>query len=214
MTVRRGTRTTRRAHARGARAAGAALLAAGLLAACTGHPGAAAVVDGEAISTDALTSALDDLSPVYQGVTPQGVLTVLVTEPFLAEVAAARGAGVSDAQARAFLEQQAVQQLGEEEAAELEFGPEALVVGRYSLAADAVQAAPDGADAAEEYRQLVSAADIEVNPRFGSFEETTVAPPATPAWVVPAGGRAPVDAPEGAPGGEDGATPAPAPSAR
>ncbi|MFS0706094.1 hypothetical protein AB6N23_16415 [Cellulomonas sp. 179-A 9B4 NHS] len=218
MTVRRGTRTTRRARARSRAtgAAAAALLAAGLLTACAGHPGAAAVVDGEAVSTDDLTAALDDLTPVYPGVSPQGVLTILVTEPFLSQVAAARGVGVSDDQARAFLEQQAVQQLGEEEAARLDFGEQAVVVGRYSLAADAVQAAPDGQAAAEEYRQLVDDADIEVNPRFGTFQDVGVAPPTAPEWVVPEGGRAPAagDGSGGDAPGDPGATPAPTSSPR
>ncbi|QCB94425.1 hypothetical protein [Cellulomonas shaoxiangyii] len=190
---------------------GTALLVAGLLAACSGHPGAAAVVDGEAIRTDELRSALDDLAPVYPGVTAQGVLTILVTEPFLAEVAAARGLGVSDEQARAFLVQQAAQQLGEEEAAALDFGEEALVVGRYSVAADAVQGSPDGQAAAEEYRELLTEADIDVNPRFGTFQDAGVAPPATPEWVVPAGGRAPATPGDG--GAGDGG-PAPTPTSR
>ncbi|QGQ20143.1 hypothetical protein GC089_14165 [Cellulomonas sp. JZ18] len=208
MTVRRGTWTTRRARTRGTVALGAALLVGGLLTACSGHPGAAAVVDGEPLGTDVLTTAYEELSPVFPGVTTADLLTILVTEPLLSDVAAERGLGVSDEQARTFLEEAATQQLGEA-AGDVRFGDAAVAVARYSLAAQGLQGAQDAQAAADEFRQRVLDADIEVNPRFGTFEDTAVAPPARPSWVVPEGGRT-------AEGGQDSpeGTPVPAPTAR
>lgn len=210
MTVRRGTRTGRRAHARTTAALAAALTVTGALGACSAQPGAAAVVDGEAIATDVLASAQEDLRPLFPGATTQDVLTILVTEPILTQVAAERGLGVSDEQARAFLDRAAEQQLGEG-AADLRFGDGAVAVARYSLAVEALQGAPDAQAAADEYRQRVAEADVEVNPRFGTFEEAVVTAPARPSWVVPEGGRAGGGGQDG-PG--EGATPAPTPTAR
>lgn len=209
MTVRRGTRTAGRARARGTVALGAALLVTGLLTACSGHPGAAAVVDGERLGTDVLTTAYEELRPLFPGVTTPDLLTILVTEPLLSEVAAERGLGVSDEQARTFLEGAAAQRLGED-AGDVRFGDAAVAVARYSLVVEALQGAQDAQAAADEFRQRVEDADIEVNPRFGTFEDTAVAAPARPSWVVPEGGRS-------AEGGQDapeGSTPAPTPTAR
>lgn len=182
----------------------AVVAAGGLLAGCSGQPGAAAVVDGRTITTAELAETHEQLAPIYNGARAQDVLGVLITEPFAAEVAAEAGVGVNDEQALALLRTVAVQALGEEKGAELEFGPGAIAIGRYSLATSALQDLDDPQAAATDYQERVAAADIEVNPRFGDFTDAlVVAPPTTPSWVVPPGGRdaAPADA-----------TPAPAPT--
>ncbi|UZN04317.1 hypothetical protein [Cellulomonas sp. S1-8] len=187
----------------------AVVVAGGLLAGCSGQPGAAAVVDGRTITTAELATAYDELMPIFNGAGAQDVLGVLITEPFAAEVAAENGVGVNDEQALELLRSVAVQALGEEEGAALEFGPGAMAVGRYSLAASALQDLPDADAAAAEYQERVAAADIEVNPRFGEFTDTfTVAPPTAPSWVVPAGGRDAV-APDATPAAVPDTSPTP-----
>jgi len=168
----------------------AVIAAGGLLAGCSGQPGVAAVVDGRTITTSELATAYEQLTPVFAGAGTQDVLGVLITEPFAAQVAAEHGVGVNDDQSLALLRSVAVQALGEEKGAALEFGPGALAVGRYSLAASALQDLPAAQEAATAYQELVAAADIDVNPRFGQFtEDLVVAAPTTPSWIVPEGGR-------------------------
>lgn len=186
------------------RVVAAVVAAGGLLAGCSGQPGAAAVVDGRTITTAELATAHEQLAPLFAGVGAQDVLGVLITEPFAVEAAAGEGAGVNDEQALALLRSVAVRALGEEEGGALEFGPGALAVGRYSLAASALQE-PDAQAAVTAYQERVAEADIEVNPRYGEFtEDLVVAPPAAPSWVVPEGGR------DAAASGEP--TPAPTPT--
>ncbi|GIG38650.1 hypothetical protein [Cellulomonas phragmiteti] len=176
------------------RVVAAAVVVGGVLAGCAGQPGAAAVVDGRTITTAELATAYEQLTPIFNGAGPQDVLGVLITEPFAAQVAADEGVGVNDEQAMALLRQVAVQAVGEERGAALEFGPGAIAVARYSLAASALQDLPDAQGAAEAYQERVAAADIEVNPRYGEFtDDLVVAPPAAPSWVVPEGGRAAAD---------------------
>lgn len=186
----------------------AVVAAGGLLAGCSGQPGAAAVVDGRTITTAELATTHEQLGPIFNGARAQDVLGVLITEPFAVQVAADEGVGVNDEEARELLRMVAVQALGEEDGAALEFGPGAVAVARYSLATAALQDLPSAQAAAAEYQERVSAADIEVNPRYGDFtDDLVVAPPATPSWVVPAGGRdAATD------GAQDGATPVPSPT--
>lgn len=162
-----------------------AVLAGGaLLAGCSGHPGAAAVVDGRTISADELATASEQLLPIFRGAATQDLLGVLITEPYATAVAADRGVGVSDEQARELLRTVTAQALGEEAAADAEFGEGALAVARYSLAATALQDLPDAQAAAEDFQERVDAADVEVNPRFGTFEAGVVAAPTLPSWVV------------------------------
>ncbi len=162
-----------------------AVLAGGaLLAGCSAHPGAAAVVDGRTIGVDELATASEQLSPIFQGAATQDLLGVLITEPYVTAVAADRGVGVSDQQARDLLRTVTEQALGEEAAADAEFGAGALAVARYSLAATALQDLPDAQAAAQEFQERVAEADVEVNPRFGTFEGGVVAAPTLPAWVV------------------------------
>jgi len=166
------------------------VVAGGLLAGCAGQPGAAAVVDGHAITTAELATAHEELAPIYTGAAAQDVLGVMITEPFAADVAAEYGVGVNDQQATDLLRRAAEQVLGEGQGAALEFGPGAIAVGRYSLVVSALRDLPDAQAAAAEYQERLEAADIEVNPRFGEFEGGVVAPPTLPSWIVPEGGRA------------------------
>ncbi|TQL01425.1 hypothetical protein FBY24_0475 [Cellulomonas sp. SLBN-39] len=200
--VRRGTRRVR------VQAVATVLAGGALLAGCAGQPGAAALVDGQEISTARLAAATDELTPLFPEVSAQEVLGVLVLEPFVREVAQDNGVGPSDEEARALLEGVAAQQLGEEAAAGLELSETALAVGRYSLAASGLQEVADPEGAIADFQARVEEADIEINPRFGSFADLGVVAPTAPEWVVPAGGLADAAGDEGV---TDGSSPAPTP---
>lgn len=161
-----------------------------LLTGCSGQPGAAAVVDGRTITTAEVAQAREELAPIFQQVAASDVLQALILEPFVTQIAAERGVGVNDAEALDLVRSSIGQVVGEKEAASLEFGSGALAIARYSLALTALQDLPDAQEAASDYTERLAAADVEVNPRFGTFtEDLAVTPPETPSWIVPEGGR-------------------------
>lgn len=159
-------------------------VAATVLAGCAGQPGAAAVVDGTTIPTSDVRAATEELGPYLQDVSPANVLTVLVHEPTIVDVAAEHGVGVSDAEAQELLESVASQS---DPDADVTFSPASLAVARYSLAYSRLQEREDAQEVLGEALERVAALDVEVNPRFGSTDDgnTVVAPTARPWIVVP-----------------------------
>lgn len=176
-----------------------ALLAVGVgataLAGCSAQPGAAAVVDGTTIPTSDVRVATDELRPYLQDVSPSNVLTVLVHEPTIVAVAEEHGVGVSDEEAVELLESVAAQRSPD---ASVTFSQPSLTVARYSLAYTRLQELEDAQEVLGEALERIAALDVEVNPRFGSTDDTNavVAPTARP-WIV-------VPQTDGAEGAEDG----------
>lgn len=175
-------------------------LGALVLVGCAGQPGAAAVVDGTAVPVSDLRSAIDELGPYLNDVSATNVLTVLVHEPTIVEVAAEHGVGVSDEDAEALLDSVVTQQTPD---ADVTFSDASVAVARYSIALSKIQELPDADAVSQEVTERISALDVEVNPRFGTVEDgnTLVAPTTRPWIVVPQDGAAP-----------DGTEPAPEPS--
>ncbi|WP_315095878.1 hypothetical protein [uncultured Cellulomonas sp.] len=189
----------------GVRAAGVlvALTTTAGLAGCAGQAGAAAVVDGTAISTADVRDALDELEPWFQGVTTTNVLAVLVQEPTVVELAEEKGVGVSDEEARALLAQVVQQKVA---GATATFTEPSMAVARYSIAFTNLQGLPDAEAVGAEIDARLRELDVEVNPRFGSLEDgNQVAAPLPVPWVV-APQAAPVD------DGSTEPTPEPTPS--
>lgn len=188
------------------RAAGVlvALTAAGLMG-CSGQPGAAAVVDGTAIPTSDVEAALAELLPWFQGVTTTNVLSVLVQEPTVVELAEENGVGVSDEDAQALLDEVVKQKSPDATAT---FTEPSLAVARYSIAYSNLEDLPDPAAIGEEIDTRLRALDIEVNPRFASLEDDfQIGAPVAPPWLVRSGSGTSDGVPEPAP------TPEPTPSA-
>jgi len=178
----RGSQGARARTSRRLAAAAAGLVVAATLGACSGTPGAAAVVDGTVIRSADLGVALGELAPFFQGVTTGNILTALIDEPTLTAVAAEQGVGVSDEQAAATLDS-AVQSVTP--GAEVEFGPASLAVGRYLAASAALSAQPDAEAISADIQERIAALDVEVNPRFGTVDEAnTVVDPVPAPWVV------------------------------
>ncbi|KQR12216.1 hypothetical protein [Cellulomonas sp. Leaf334] len=174
------------------------------LAGCAGQPGAAAVVDGTAIPTSDVEAALTELLPWFQGVTTTNVLSVLIQEPTVVDLAEEKGVGVSDEEAQALLDQVVKQKSPDATAT---FTEPSLAVARYSIAYSNLEDVPNPSAVGEEIDSRLRALDIEVNPRFASLEDGfQVGPPARPSWLVGSGSGAVEDsAPQ--------PTPEPTPSA-
>lgn len=175
------------------------------LAGCAGQPGAAAVVDGTAIPTSDVEAALTELLPWFQGVTTTNVLSVLVQEPTVVELAEEKGVGVSDEDAQALLDQVVKQKSADATAT---FTEPSLAVARYSIAYSNLEDLANASEIGEEIDTRLRALDIEVNPRFASLEEGfQIGAPVAPPWLVdPSSGPD-----DGAPQPEP--TPEPTPSA-
>jgi len=168
--------TTRRT----VRGAAAALALAGLLAGCAARPGTAAMVDGRRIPESDITATFAEIGPALGSATQQSVLHALITEPTLSDIAGDLGSQVTDEQATDLLDEVFA---GSEQRPD-EFGPGSLAIARFQLALDAINAAEDQEAVGQDITDRLAALDVEVNPRFGTFEGATVAAPTTPEWIV------------------------------
>ncbi|MCC2307113.1 hypothetical protein [Cellulomonas chengniuliangii] len=171
---------SRSARPRRAAVAASALAVASLLGACSGQPGAAAVVDGEEISAAELQDAVAEVGPFLQGATPITVLTVLVQTPAVDRVAAENGVAASDADADALLSDIAAQA----GMTDLSFGDGARAVARYSLEINALQSLPNAGDVLAQLTEEVASSDVEVSPRYADVtaDNQLVAPARD--WLV------------------------------
>lgn len=160
--------------------AGLALVAA-LLGACSAPaPGAAASVDGEVISQGAVASVVEELSPyLQQPLTPIGAVSELIAAPVYVDVAADAGLGVSDEQAEEVLGGLAAQ-LGVEG---VRYSDDTLLVARSLLARTAIQSDADADDLMGEVSERLSALDVTVSPRYGTWDAGTITP-ITPPWIA------------------------------
>ena len=169
--------TTRRL--RTAIVAAATVLAAGL-AGCSGTPGAAAVVDGEPISEATLSQTVEDLGQITE-LPPRTVLSELIISPFLVEAATEAGFGTSEEEARAFLDDAAAN--AGVDPAGLEFGPGALLLGQRFAAQAKAQEAGRVNDLEADATDLILAADVEVSPRYGRWNDVGITYISRP-WLV------------------------------
>lgn len=173
-------------RARRTLAVGAALVAAWAVAGCSVHPGTAAVVDGREISPDDVTDATDQLTPIYGGgapIDPRTMLTVLIQAPFFTAAADEAGVGVGAEEARASLDEM----MEAADVAAPEWHDATVEVQRFVLALEALGSSDGGDVLATEALDAVRAADVDVNPRYGAWdEEAATVSPAVSGWVVPA----------------------------
>ncbi|WP_372593092.1 hypothetical protein [Actinotalea sp.] len=159
-----------------------AVVVAASLAACSVHPGAAAVVDGRVISQDELQVAQKELAPILVGATASDILAVLIAAPEYAAAASENGVGVSTADAEQLLAE-ATASAGITEV--VDYGPGALDVALFSLANANLSDLADGEDVLAEVQAEVLAQDVTVNPRYGTFDETTGRVELTdPVWIA------------------------------
>ena len=150
------------------------------LAACAGQPGAAATVDGEAISEAELAQTVADWTQLAPA-TPATVLQELVISPFVIEAAAAAGVGASEEDGREVL-LAAAEDAGVDPA-DLHIGPGLLLIGQRFAAQDAALEASKGRVIEEAATTAIRDAEIQVNPRYGAWEDLGVVA-VRPPWFV------------------------------
>ena len=172
--------TARRRIAGGA---AAALTLVGLLAGCSSHPGAAAVVDGRTITSAELVTVVDELKPAVPDVTAALVLNTMIQEPTLVQLASDKGYGVSDDDAKSTLDE-FFTQAGVTPPSS--YSPATLEVGLHQAAATKLNAATDLTDINTEFGNRLDALDVTINPRFGTWSDYQVGDPVSPSWIVAA----------------------------
>lgn len=178
-----------------------ALATALVLSSCAGEPGAAVVVDGTGIPVSDVTTAYDELRPIYQGIGADSVIGAFIDEPVITQMAEEQGVAPSAEQAEAALVADA--QAADPEA-QPTFSAPALVVGTYIAGYRALVDASDQATVDKELAERRAELDVEVNPRFGTLGDGNIVSAATPrSWIVQA-------APQS---DESGDAPSPSPSA-
>lgn len=161
-----------------------ALAVAGTLAACSGGtPGAAAVVDGRAISESDVDSVVQQLQPVMQNELVRGsVALTLAQEPTLREVASEYGLAMTDSEVRTSYAT-AAEQL---QIDPVELTDASVAFVRYQTIATTLnsmgnqQATTIAADFTERQATL----DIDLNPRYGEEIAVGTFAPTTYPWIV------------------------------
>ena len=157
-------------------------LAAVLLLAGCGRPGTAATVDGHRITDASLATLVDELSRLTtSATTAQSVLPDMIIAPTVDRVAAEYGAAVTDQQAIQVLDNSAAQLQVEP----WDYSPEMIAYGRQFLE---TQVLKDDPEAAAEIGQGIKDLDVEVNPRFGTWDAGILAPTQWPWLIAPAAG--------------------------
>ncbi|WP_426594507.1 hypothetical protein ACPPVS_03050 [Cellulomonas sp. McL0617] len=159
-----------------------ALATAAVLSACAGQPGAAAVVNGTAIPASDLQSALDELGPYVQGASPSAVLSVLVVEPTVTQMAAEAGVAASDADAKAFLDSVVKQTTPD---ANPTFGPASMAIARYFVAFTNLSNKSSQEAVTAEITKRTAKLDVTVNPRYGTLgKNNTITAATPPTWMI------------------------------
>ncbi len=193
LTMGEGSRQDERRHVVATRnrrygRVAAVLTAAGVaVAGCAAQPGAAAVIDGQVLSETYLADAVSDYEALLGQPIPAGdMLSTLLVIPTLLEVGAEQGIGASREEAVELLDLQA-EQTGV--APPTDGYADGLVdVAQLQLVNGQLGQAPEGATVMDELWQRIAAADIEVSPRYGSFELEpgaggAIVPPSFP-WLA------------------------------
>lgn len=147
------------------------LVAALALSACgSQQAGAAAIVNGTAISEKSVQTVSTQLNTLAQGeqkLTPNIVLLNLILAPYVLAEADRAGKGVPDAQAR-----KVIAKIDKPSRQTLDFVRMQLAIPSLSTAAKTAILAK------------VAKADITVNPRYGTFSAKQIAiTPNTPNWI-------------------------------
>ena len=166
---------------RSARLAVVPLAAALLLTGC-GRPGTAATVDGERITDAQVATLVDELSRLTSSTsTPGTILPQMIVTPTVLRLAAEAGVATTDQEAIAVLDEGAAQKQVEP----WDYSDELVDHVRQLLAAQVLM---NDTEAGTALREEVAALDVEVNPRFGTWRDDALAPPAWP-WLIVGGGE-------------------------
>lgn len=148
-------------------------------AGCSVHPGAAAVVNGDQITTADLERVADELGPYLKDASPSAILTALLQSEAWLAVAASHDIEVTDDQGRDFLDQLASGSGSEP----MTWGHESLVIARVQVASTELSSASE--DLQGEFASAVADLDVTVNPRYGEYDpETGVVGAVDEPWII------------------------------
>ncbi|MEV7973335.1 hypothetical protein [Cellulomonas sp. NPDC089187] len=163
---------------------GAGVLAA-TLAACSGTPGAALVVDGQATSVAEVQTAYEQVGPIFSGATFGDFVTTLVQQSAYRTVTDDLGVAYSDQQLTELYQETAPSVPGLDPDTELTAA--SLDILRYSVVVTALKQATVEQQAAVQaaVQEELANSDIEVNPRYGQLDTTGTVTPAAYSWIVP-----------------------------
>lgn len=163
--------------------AATALAAALVLGGCTAQTGAAAVVDGDPISTATLDRTTRELNELFT-VDSRGVLTMLIISPAYLDAAAEHGVAKSRDEARSYLDEvQAADPASEVDVAA--FSDATLDIVRFDMAVRELSQLPTAQEIGAQVQERIGGLDVDVNPRFGDFSaEASTISPASHEWLV------------------------------
>lgn len=153
------------------------------LVGCAGQPGAAALVDGRAISERTLSETTVGMDPFLDGQAGRSVvLDALIQAPFAVQVASEHGLAVSTDQTAEFLDEQ----LAMREVAAPTEGHDAGVVSltRYLLLLGQIDQDERAGEIHAAIAERVSAADVQVSPRYGEWVPGQGPVPTSPEWLL------------------------------
>ncbi|UFU07421.1 hypothetical protein [Ruania halotolerans] len=176
------TSRTRRILAPATAVLSAALLAAG----CAGQPGAAAVVDGEAITEGELSETTAALAPFLNAdVGPNVMLATMIQAPVFLGVAAEHGVAASEDETEAYLDELSAQAQVE---VPQDYPAGAIEVARFLIVSGELSQSPDAQAIGEAVNEEMAELEVEVSPRYGTWDPTlaqgSAVAPAQPEWLL------------------------------
>lgn len=198
----------------------AATLALGIgmsVAGCSSHPGVAAKFGDHQITERDLTAVVEEYHEVFGvNANPQAVLSVLIAEPVIAEVAATRNLTITDGELDKLIagiqEQQKLQGIDSVPLSEVSHSDEIRQVLRaaqllspnYLVSANPNEFTEAGFNAyMQEFSAKLISLDPQINPRYGTFSMPSIVGPTSYPWIT-----AVEDDPAATPPGQSG-TPQP-----
>lgn len=166
----------------------ASLTAAGLaLTACSGQPGAAAVVDGQRISENDVAQTVEVWQPLLQErLSPAAMLAPMIQAPVLLDVAAEHGIGASVDDATQYLNDRAEQaQVTPPE----EYPNGALEVARMQIVVEVLNSGSvDPQQISADLTERLGELEVELSPRYGEWDPEAAGggfiAPAAPEWIL------------------------------
>jgi len=162
---------------------GALAATAALLAGCATLPGTAAVVDGQRITQGEVTEATDMFGRLL-GSAPNtaAVLDALVKEKGVTPVAGDFDLVASDGEVVDYLNQYAVAS-GGEVLDQADLPASGLAAGRYLLLMERMSGEEAVLEISNEMLRAFQDAEIEMNPRFGSYDENGLLTATSFPWI-------------------------------
>lgn len=161
------------------RIAALAVAAVLALAGCQSTQGAAAIVYGETISQQDVDTVVDELLPVLPTTTPTDALHWLVAVRVLDPIAERYNMKISADEAKIWLQGSL---LTPEQIDSL--SPPTIEVIRAIMTNNDLGHIPQSPEIVEEVIAALTGPDVEVNPRYGQFNENAELRWVNPEWIV------------------------------